>query len=204
VKSNSERIGRNPTGFLGTLVGHIMNAIHKGLYEGIVDRLQTEVASPEAKVVILDVGCGGGRAVNLFCKSLGNSKVIGLDHSNEMVKLSKRVNRTYIEEGRAEIVVGDISKLPFEASRFNLVSAFDTINLWTDIEASVKEIHRVLTPGGLFVIVNAYPKEGTKWWHIVRFKSDKEYASFLEQHAFINVKTELIGNTIVVVCRKKS
>jgi len=203
VKHSLAAIGSNPSGLLGTLAGHVMNVVHGRLYAGIVGRLRAELTSSEGKTSILDVGCGGGCTVRLFCENFDNGKVIGLDHSDEMVEVSRRTNRKYVAEGRAEIVVGDISRLPFKASEFDVVSAFDTINLWADVETSIDEIHRVLVPGGLFVIVNGYPKEGTRWWDIVRFKSDREYAAFLKQRAFVDIRTELINNTIVVLSRKK-
>ncbi len=204
MKTNNEHIGRKPTGLSGILIGYLMNTIHKRLYQQIIDHLRAEVPSSAGQTAILDVGCGGGSTVKSFCENFENSKVVGLDHSNEMVALSSRVNRKHIAAGNVEIVLGDVSKLPFGASQFNLVSSFDTINLWTDLETSVTEIWRVLAPGGLFVIVNAYPKEGTKWWRLVRFKTDKEYVSFLEKHSFGRVQTELLRNTIIVRGRKKS
>jgi ubiquinone/menaquinone biosynthesis C-methylase UbiE len=202
MKNNNARIGRNPTGLIGTVAGRVMNMIHKGQYADIIHSLKAEVPTGDKETSVLDVGCGGGKAVALFCKIFEDSKVVGVDHSNEMVNLSRRINRKYIKAGRAMIIKGEVSDLPLTSSRFNLVTAFDTINLWDDIEASIAEIKRVITPEGLFVIVNAYPKEGSKWLNMVRFKSDKGYIAFLEDHGFIVKKFQITRNTIVITCRK--
>lgn len=179
-----------------------MNIMHQRTYKELIRLMQAEMSLANENVFILDIGCGGGEAVRLFCTYIHQCKVFGVDHSSEMVELSKRINRKYIINGKAEIVKGDVLNLPFETSKFDLVSAFDTINLWDDIETSTKEVNRVLKTGGTFVIINAYPSEGSRWWNIVRFKSDREYISFLERHGFVDIQADLARNTIVIKGKK--
>jgi ubiquinone/menaquinone biosynthesis C-methylase UbiE len=47
-----------------------------------------------------------------------------------------------------------VVKLPFGESTFDLVTAFETIYFWPDIEHCFNEVKKVLKSGGMFVIVN--------------------------------------------------
>lgn len=58
--------------------------------------------------------------------------------------------------------------VPYSTSQFDIVTAFDTINYWENIKKSVMEIYRVLKVGGKFLIINGYPKKGTKWWILLK------------------------------------
>ena len=101
---------------------------------------------------IIDLGCGGGRNVQHF---LTKAKyVYGLDYSKMSVKVSRELNEKEIKAGRCEIFEGDVSEIPFEDESLDIVTAFETIYFWKDIEKAFKEIHRVLGVGGTFLICN--------------------------------------------------
>lgn len=61
---------------------------------------------------------------------------------------------------------GNVANLPFEEGSFDLVTAFETIYFWPDIEHCFKEVKNVLKTGGRFVIINESDGNGTmdaKW-----------------------------------------
>ena len=78
--------------------------------------------------------------------------VYGVDYSIESVKLSREVNRQEIYDGRVEVIEGNVAKLPFEDNTFDIVTAFETVYFWPDIEKCFGEVKRVLKPGGTFLI----------------------------------------------------
>jgi ubiquinone/menaquinone biosynthesis C-methylase UbiE len=119
-----------------------------------------------------------------------------------MVTLSKKVNKHGIQNGWIEIVQGEVNKLPFSKGFFDLVTAFDTINFWDDIDCSLNEIKRVLKQGGVFVIVNGYPKAGTKWYDFLKFKNDEEYKTFLTQCGFRDIVIKIENQTIIIQAKK--
>lgn len=92
--------------------------------------------------------------------------------------------------------------MPFENGSFDLITAFDIINFWPDHKKAISEIIRTLKPGGVFFIINAYPKEGTKWHEFVKFKNDGEYREFLINNGLKNVKSAFEKNTLIVLDRK--
>lgn len=101
---------------------------------------------------VLDLGCGGGRNIEYFLTK-GN-KVYGIDHSETSVKMASEINKEAIESGRCQISVGDVRSLPFENESIDIITAFETIYFWDDIEECFKEIYRLLKNGGQFLICN--------------------------------------------------
>ena len=110
----------------------------------------------------------------------------------------KKVNKRKIIDGSVEILNADVSNLPFDNNSFDIISAFDTINFWPDYKKAISEIRRTLKNNGVFFIINAYPKEGTKWYDFVKFKSDSEYRDFLIENGLKNVESAVEKNTVII------
>lgn len=98
------------------------------------------------------MGCGGGRNIEYFLTKA--NKVYGIDHSETSVKMASEINKEAIESGRCQISVGDVRSLPFENESIDIITAFETIYFWDDIEECFKEIYRLLKNGGQFLICN--------------------------------------------------
>lgn len=94
--------------------------------------------------LILDAGCGPGGTSARF-KVLG--RVLGLDLAPEALALARR----HSLDG---LVRGSVTALPFADKCFDLVLSFDVIyHLWVgDDQAAVKELARVLKPGGYLLL----------------------------------------------------
>jgi len=107
----------------------------------------------EPHYTILDVGCGGGRTL---CKLAGvatQGKAYGVDYSEESVAISKRTNAAWIAMDRVEVQHGSVSQLPFPEGMFDLITAVETHFWWPDLPTDMREICRVLKPGGWLVVI---------------------------------------------------
>lgn len=113
--------------------------------------LQQVLVSRSAAV--LDVGCGGGRTVQKLAALASDGKVVGLDYSAASVAVSRDTNAKEIEAGRVHIEQGSVAALPFADATFDIVTAVETHYYWPDLPANVREILRVLKPGGMFVLI---------------------------------------------------
>ena len=136
---------RKPVGKLGNLQLKSMNKEHTPVSLWGLKHLDI---SPDD--VILDIGCGGGMNINRMASEA--KKVYGVDYSIESVNLSREVNEGLIKRGKVEIYEGNVMDLPFEDNSFDIVTAFETVYFWQDIEKSFGEVKRVLKPGGMFLI----------------------------------------------------
>jgi ubiquinone/menaquinone biosynthesis C-methylase UbiE len=100
---------------------------------------------------ILDIGCGGGVNIEKFLK-LTSGNVDGLDYSGVSVNASIRQNQNAVESGRCNVIQADVSDMPIDDESYDLVSAFETIYFWPDIENTFKEVSRIIKPQGQFMI----------------------------------------------------
>jgi ubiquinone/menaquinone biosynthesis C-methylase UbiE len=125
-----------------------MNASHSK----VTDWGLTHV-SIEKHHTILDVGCGGGRTIHKLAATATQGKVYGVDYSEESVAATRRTDARWIEMGRVEVRHGSVSQLPFPDGMFDLVTAVETHFWWPDIPVGMREVFRVLKPGGTLVII---------------------------------------------------
>jgi ubiquinone/menaquinone biosynthesis C-methylase UbiE len=109
--------------------------------------------SLERHYTILDVGCGGGRTVSKLAAMAAQGKVYGVDFSEASVAASKRTNARWIEMGRVEIRHGSVSQLPFPDGMFDLITAVETHFWWPNLPGDMREVFRVLKPGGMLILI---------------------------------------------------
>jgi len=181
-----EKQGSKPTGFIGKIVGQMMNKYHTSFY---VNYLKNNLPDNDSK--ILDIGCGGGKFLKYLSEINDSYILYGLDHSTEMIKLSKKINKQAIAQNRLKIIQGSVSNISIENDYLDLITAFETVQFWPDIEKSFSETARVLLNGGRFIIINRYPPEDSKWWNMAKIKSDKDYIDKLKNAGFGRVTIDL-------------
>jgi len=181
---------RKPQGKLGNFQLKSMNKEHTPVSLWGLKHLNIK-----SDDVILDVGCGGG--INIKRMAQDAKKVYGIDYSIESVNLSKEVNEKLIDEGKVEIMKGNVKDLPFEDNTFDIVTAFETVYFWPDIEKCFGEVKRVLKPGGIFLIgmeTNGSDNWVMKFWkHFIDMEmyNDGEIKNFLKNNDYNEIKVYL-------------
>jgi len=139
--------------------------------------------SIEKHFTMLDVGCGGGRTVHTLAALATEGKTFGIDYSEASVAASRRMNRPWIDAGRVHIQLASVSRLPFSDGTFDLVTAVETHYYWPDLPADVREILRVLKPGGrLLIIAEAYRGSRNDAVHGLVMKSLKAHYLSADEH----------------------
>ena len=139
---------KKPTGLFGRFTLWRMNKSHSKLTDWGLTH-----ATVESRFTVLDVGCGGGRTISKLAAMAAQGKVHGIDYSKESVAASRRYNAQAIRAGRVEIHLADVGKLPFPDNTFDLVTGVETHFWWPDISAGLREIRRVLKPGGALILI---------------------------------------------------
>ena len=141
---------RKPEGFWGRMMVNGMNGgSHAALATWAMDALQIPQGGE-----IIDIGCGGGANVSRLLARSSHAKVYGVDYSPVSVEKSSKVNAVAIGKGRCEIQAANVAALPFKDDTYSLVTAFETVYFWPDIEKSFAEVRRIMAPGATFCIVN--------------------------------------------------
>jgi ubiquinone/menaquinone biosynthesis C-methylase UbiE len=101
-----------------------------------------------APASILDVGCGTGRLLRAVGVLWPEAALQGVDPAETMLNQARRLSpRVAFERGVAEA-------LPFTGPRFDLAVSSLSFHHWRDQAAGIREIARVLTPGGVFCLAD--------------------------------------------------
>jgi ubiquinone/menaquinone biosynthesis C-methylase UbiE len=110
---------------------------------------------------LLDIGCGTGANLPMLSEVAGSSGfVTALDYSPLALQFAAHEMNKQSEQKRSiALLRGDATRLPFADNHFDVVTMLDVLEHVEDDLAAVSEIHRVLKPGGAFVLsVPAYQK----------------------------------------------
>ncbi|HZB30549.1 MAG TPA: class I SAM-dependent methyltransferase, partial [Streptosporangiaceae bacterium] len=81
-----------------------------------------------------------------------DGSVCGVDPSPDMRDLAMRRNRRAAAAGRLDLRVGTAAATGFPDAAFDHVVTVNTVAIWPDLEAGLRELHRVTRPGGDVVI----------------------------------------------------
>jgi arsenite methyltransferase len=116
----------------------------------------TAFASLKPGETVVDLGCGGGLDVFLAARMVGLAgRAIGIDMTDEMIALARR-NAAKGDNGQpfanVEFHQATIDRLPLPASSVDCVISNCVINLAPDKRAVMREIARVLKPGGRLAV----------------------------------------------------
>jgi ubiquinone/menaquinone biosynthesis C-methylase UbiE len=98
---------------------------------------------------LLEIGCGLG--TDLFQFALGGARVTGLDLTPQSVALARKRFVDRAVPGR--FLVGDAENLPFPDASFDVVYSFGVLHHTPDTPRSLREVARILRPGGEAVIM---------------------------------------------------
>jgi SAM-dependent methyltransferase len=77
----------------------------------------------------------------------------GIDYAAGSVGASRAHNKRLIAERRVHVEQASVSRLPFADDKFDLVTAIETQYYWPNLQGDMKEILRVLKPGGRLMVV---------------------------------------------------
>ena len=149
------RQARKPNKWLGRPFLWAMNLSHSSLTDWGLQQVSIE---PDFK--ILDIGCGGGRTIQKLASVAAEGRVCGVDYSSGSVAVARSKNAQLIKDGCVEIRQGSVSQLPFPDNYFDVATAVETQYYWPDLVNDMKEVRRVLKPGGRFAVIAETYKGG--------------------------------------------
>jgi ubiquinone/menaquinone biosynthesis C-methylase UbiE len=139
---------REPAGWRGRYILWKMNREHSSLTDWGLEHVAVKKTN-----IILDIGCGGGRTISKLATLAPQGKVYGIDYSADSVAASQKTNARGVAQGRVEIQQGSVSHLPFSNGVFDLITAVETHFFWPALPADMREVFRVLKPGGVFMVI---------------------------------------------------
>lgn len=136
---------RKPEGVAGRLVGWVMarRPSNRARNRRTIDLLEIQPADR-----VLEIGFGPGLALGWAAERATQGTVVGIDHSELMVREASRRNGRAVREGRMRLYAGSVEALPGNEGPFDRVFAVNVALFWPDVAAVARRVAAVMRPGG--------------------------------------------------------
>ena len=128
------RMFGRPEGALGRLGGFIMARANRVVAETVIDLIKVRSADR-----VLEIGFGEGG-------------IAGIDPSAAMLAQAQARNAAAVAAGKVDLRQGEAGRLPFANEAFDKAFAINSMQVWPDVGAGLREINRVLRPGGVLAL----------------------------------------------------
>jgi SAM-dependent methyltransferase len=140
-----------PTGLAGRLAGLMMahRASNRQRNVWVVSLL--DVQPPDR---ILEIGFGPGLAVAELARRATHGRIYGIDHSALMVRQATRRNAVAAREGRVDLRLASIDRLPSFEGPLDAVLAVNSIGFWPDPDKWLGELRGRLRSGGRMALAS--------------------------------------------------
>jgi len=167
----------HPTGVGGRVAGWIMSVRPSNVARS---RQAVEMLDVQPAERVLELGCGPGVAVAALAARATRGLVVGVDHSAVMVGQARRVRVTQ----------ASVENLSIDDGPFDAAIAINTIGMWPDPPARLRDIARLLRPGGRLALVGQPRRPGATAADSEAFA--RTLAKLLIDGGFEHARTEML------------
>ncbi|MDZ7774074.1 MAG: class I SAM-dependent methyltransferase [Balneolaceae bacterium] len=136
---------RRPHGEFAGKIAAKMDEVNTPLFELTAGAMELDGAEK-----VLEIGFGSGRNFARLLEKHPELKLCGLDYSTEMVQSARELHEGAVEAGRLEVREGSSDGMPYPDDTFDKVYCNMVIYFWEEPDPHLREIRRVLKPGGSF------------------------------------------------------
>jgi len=181
---------RHPSGWFGrTWMESILNSGNRRLLDAAVRLL-----APRSGERIADIGFGGGYAIDQILPLVKPACPVGIDVSEMMIDIA---NEKW--DDQVELYLAAVTSMPLTEHSLDAVLTVHTIYFWSDPVGALKEIHRVLKPGGRLVLgvgnVLLMRLSPLTWFRFRLYSQEKLEALLVE--AGFGVRFEMAGGGLL-------
>ncbi|HYE25876.1 MAG TPA: methyltransferase domain-containing protein [Clostridia bacterium] len=174
--------------------GEEMERHHISIAEQTIARM-----APARGERVLDLGCGAGWATRILARAVAGKgekgqegQAVGIDISDDMIARARAASR---ELENIMFVWGSAQEIPWRDEYFDKVLSIESFYYYAEQEPVLRELLRVLVPGGrLFILINLYKENhySLRWVEElavpVHARSENEYTEMLRQAGFEDVQ----------------
>jgi ubiquinone/menaquinone biosynthesis C-methylase UbiE len=141
----------NPMGIGGHLAGLVMGRRSSNVQR---NRWAVELLDVRPSDRVIELGCGPGVAIAALAGRATRGLVVGVDHSQVMISHARRRNAAAIKAGRVRLVHAAVERLTVTDGPFDAALAVNTVGQWPEPTTRLREIGRLLAPGGRIALVS--------------------------------------------------
>ena len=145
---------------------------------------------------ILDIGCGGGATLHRLHDNLPEATLYGLDYSRTSLLKCSEENAKAIKHGKLNLVHSSVENMPFSDDAFDKIITVESFYFWPDPGENLKEVYRILKPGGRFLLISEvydngelseYSMNNIRNYHLFN-PTPEEFQELFEQAGFTGVQ----------------
>jgi ubiquinone/menaquinone biosynthesis C-methylase UbiE len=178
----------HPSGLFGKFIGNGM--AKRNIYDA---QWTVSVLDIQPQQRVLEIGFGPGVSTQLVAEKASQGFVAGIDHSQTMVQAASQRNAQAIRTGRMELKQGEVGSLPYPDESFDVALSLHSIYFWQNPVECLREIKRVLKPGGILAIT-ILPKN--KWVqdldpNAMTLYFGNDIASMFSEAGYRNVRVQI-------------
>ncbi len=177
----------NPTGVGGHVAGWIMGRRSSNVAR---NRWAVQLLDVQPTDRVIELGCGPGMAIAALATRAFRGLVVGVDHSQVMIRQARRRNRAVIRAGRVRLIHTPVESLSISDGPFDAALAVNTVGMWPDPTARLRELARLLRPGGRIALVSQPRRPGAT--AATSAAAAGELAGLLTEAGFERLRTEML------------
>ncbi len=150
-------------------------------------RLAVHLSGMRAGDTVVDIGCGPGVAARYAARQ--GATVTGVDPAPVMLRVARLRTR---RQAKVRYVEGAAEAVPLPDHSATIVWSIATVHHWADIDAGLREAHRLLLPGGRLVAIERATRPGARG-HAGHGWTEEQAAAFTDrcrEHGFADVRVE--------------
>jgi SAM-dependent methyltransferase len=176
-----------PTGAAGHVAGWIMGRRSSNVAR---NRWAVRLLDVQPADRVIELGCGPGVALAALAARATRGSVVGVDHSQVMIRQAGRRNRAAVRAGRVRLIHAPVESLSVSDGPFDAALAVNTVGMWPDPAARLRELARLLRPGGRIALVSQPRCPGAT--AATSAAAAAELADLLTEAGFAHLRTEIL------------
>ena len=177
-----------PTGAVGHVAGWIMGRCSSNVAR---NRWAAQLLDVQPTDRVIELGCGPGVALAALAPRATRGLVVGVDHSQVMIRHARRRNRAAIRAGQVRLIHAPVESLSISDRPFDAALAVNTVGMWPDPTARLRELRRLLRPGGRIALVSQPRCPGAT--AATSASAANELAGLLTEAGFEHLRTEMLN-----------
>ena len=185
----------NPTGPVGHVVSWIFGHRSSNVRR---NRWAVELLEVKPSDRVIELGCGPGVAVAALADRATHGLVVGVDHSAVVLGQARRRNADAIKAGRVRLIHAPVEHLQVADGPFDAALAANTVGMWPEPTVRLREIGRLLRPGGRIALVSQPRCPGAT--AATSAAAADRLAAQLSQAGFEDMRVETLGLDPPAVC----
>ncbi len=185
----------HPTGPGGQIAAWIM-----GHRSSNVQRNEWAVALLDIQPTdhVLELGSGPGVAIAALAGRASRGLVVGVDHSEVMIRQAGRRNAAAIRQGRVRLIHSPVERLQLTNGSFDAALAVNSVGMWPEPTNQLRHIGRLLRPGGRIALVSQPRCPGAT--AATSAEAADRLRALLSQAGFRDLRSEMLELNPPVAC----